>query len=103
MPRTTVRRCCVCDNAYPHIAVETLQELHFEVLKIHYTSLTLLHQIFICLGPLKDALRGHWFDSNHEWKEAVYTWPSLWPKTFFLMAYINFWNSILKNGDYVEE
>jgi histone-lysine N-methyltransferase SETMAR len=74
------------DNACPHSSahtVDTLQKLHFEVLKHPPYSPDLAPSNFHLFGPLKAALRGRRFTSDEEVKTATHSWLAAQPKTFF--------------------
>jgi histone-lysine N-methyltransferase SETMAR len=73
------------DNSRPHTAahtLESLRHLNFEVLEHppYSPDLTLLDQHLF--GPLKPALRGRHFASDHELKEVVHVRLVTQPKTF---------------------
>ena len=73
-------------NARPHIAahtVETLQKLMFVVLAHPPYSPDLAPSEYHLFGPPKVALKGCQFTSDQELKEAVHSWCTAQPKTFF--------------------
>ena len=74
------------DNAHLHTSahtVDTLQKLHFEVLKHPPYSPDLAPSDFHLFGLVKAALRGQRFTSDEEVKTVVHSWLAAQPKTFF--------------------
>jgi hypothetical protein len=85
MPRVRVK-CVVLlhDNALPHTAVhaaETIQKLKFGVMAHPLYNSDLTPSDCHLFGPLKQALRGCQFTSDHDMKEAVHTWLTVQLKT----------------------
>jgi hypothetical protein len=69
------------------ILLKTLQHVYSEILNIHHTALTLLHQIYICLNlsSLKDAVI---LSVAMNWRgECIFGLLFNW-KDLFLLAYI---------------
>jgi len=64
------------------IAIQTIENLKFEVLPHPPYSLDLALCHFCAVGPLKGALRGCWFGSV-EVKLVLYTWNWKQPRTCF--------------------
>jgi len=76
------------DSACPHTvvtAIQTIENLKFEVLphSPYSPDLALCH--FCAVGPLKEALRCCWFGSG-EVKLALYTWNWKQPRIFFFVS-----------------
>ena len=97
-------------NARPHTAVhtvETLRKLKFEVLAHPLYSPDLAPSDSHLFGPLKGALRGRWFTSDQELKEAVHAWLRAQPNIFFsegIKKLVQWWKKCIeKQGDYVEK
>jgi len=98
------------DSTHPHTAahtVETLQKLKFEVLAQPPYSPDLAPSDYHLFGPLKEALRGRWFTSDEELKEALLAWLAAQPKTSFsegIKNLVQWWKKCIeKQGDYVEK
>jgi histone-lysine N-methyltransferase SETMAR len=65
------------DSACPYVrvaTVETNHNLNFEVLPYPPYSPDLIPCDFHAFGPLREALRGHWFGSDETVKEVIHTW-----------------------------
>ena len=78
------------DNARPHTTahtVETLHKLKFEVYSHPLYSPSLTPSDYHLFAPLKEALRGRWFTSDQELKEAVHACLAAQPKTFFFWGH----------------
>jgi hypothetical protein len=72
------------DNAHLHTAahtVESLRQLNFEVLKHPLYSSDLTLSDCHLFSSLKDTLRGHFFASVQQVKEAMHAWLDTEPKT----------------------
>jgi hypothetical protein len=69
------------DNAHLHTSAHTHQ-LNFEVLKHPLCSSDLALSDCHLFSPLRDTLRGHYFASDQEVKEAVHAWLNTQPNIF---------------------
>jgi hypothetical protein len=83
------------------------QRLRFQILQHPPHSPDLSSSDYHVSGPLKDALRGRSFGNDDEVKEAVHSWPTAQPKTFFSDGITKLVQRcekcIEKKGDYVEK
>jgi hypothetical protein len=61
------------------------QKLRFQILQHPPYSPDLSPSDYHVFGPLKDALRGRRFGNDDGVKEAVHSWLTTQPRTFFLM------------------
>jgi hypothetical protein len=83
------------------------QRLRFQILQHPPYSPDFSSSDYHESGPLKDALRGRRFGNDDEVKEAVHSWLTAQPKTFFsdgikkLVQWCE--KCIEKKGDYVEK
>jgi [histone H3]-lysine36 N-dimethyltransferase SETMAR len=98
------------DNARPHTAkltVQTLQELHWEVLPHPPYSPDLAPCDYYLFGPLKDFLGGRKFKNDEEVMTAAQEWLQRQPKSFYetgIKKLPGRWEKcITTQGDYVEK
>lgn len=98
------------DNAPPHKSFKTQQairELGISVLPHPPYSPDLAPSDFYLFGPLKNALRGHKFQSDEAVIESVETWLKLQNKDFYkqgIHALVKRWRKVIAVcGDFVEK
>jgi hypothetical protein len=71
----------------PILPIQLLQQSKIcplSVFHIRHTCQTSPPVIFMCFGPLKQAMGGKSFRSNKEVQQAVHEWLRSQPKEFFL-------------------
>ena len=96
---------CMPSYGTPHHQHHSATEL--EVLVHPAYSPDLAPSDFHLFGPLKNALRGHWFAADDEVKEVVHDWLRSQPQTFFsngIKKLTDRWaKCIKKKGEYIEK
>jgi histone-lysine N-methyltransferase SETMAR len=100
----------VHDSARPHTAtaaVQTVQQLGFELLPHPPYSPHLAPSDYHIFGPLKETLCGHRFGSHGDVQQAVQMWLLEQSKSFFFEGMKKlveqYQKCIIVQGDYVEK